>query len=343
MTEKWISDETESKEADFRGILRMHVNICKGILSRYSGPPYLYADLYAGPGNLEYNGSEFLGSPLIAQEELIRAGLPYEAIHFERDADVANKLREALYVPRSVLWWPDPECSPVYSEACQEGFPRWLRKAGRQPKRYGITYVDPIRDEIPVGVLNQAAHLMPKVDLLSYVSATQYKRRRGADLKRNGTSDKPLLSDHVSAVRKKYALIRKPRDAWQFTFILWSNWASFPEWTQAGFHRLDSDAGARILDQLDLTGPQHHQKVNAPLPFDEVPYRTYAEYLKHPRFLRIRAQVFERASGVCERCKERPPTEPHHLRYPRWGTFDVPENMIAVCHPCHCDIHGKAA
>jgi hypothetical protein len=45
---------------------------------------------------------------------------------------------------------------------------------------------------------------------------------------------------------------------------------------------------------------------------------------------------------MCERCHGRPPTEPHHLRYPSWGTFDVPENMIAVCHPCHCQIHGKA-
>ncbi|MGW4663225.1 HNH endonuclease [Streptosporangium sandarakinum] len=71
------------------------------------------------------------------------------------------------------------------------------------------------------------------------------------------------------------------------------------------------------------------------------PYRSYREYLKHPKFLEVRAQVFERAAGRCERCHEWPPTEPHHLHYPPWGTFDVPENMIAVCHPCHCEIHGK--
>lgn len=76
---------------------------------------------------------------------------------------------------------------------------------------------------------------------------------------------------------------------------------------------------------------------------DDLPYRGYREYLRHPRFLEIRAEVFERAAGLCEQCGLRPPTEPHHLRYPPWGTFDVPENMIAVCHSCHCDIHGKAA
>lgn len=79
---------------------------------------------------------------------------------------------------------------------------------------------------------------------------------------------------------------------------------------------------------------------NPPRPGDQ-PYHGYAEYLKHPRFLEIRAQVFERAGGLCERCGKRPPTEPHHLRYPPWGAFDVPENLIAICHQCHCDIHGK--
>lgn len=72
-------------------------------------------------------------------------------------------------------------------------------------------------------------------------------------------------------------------------------------------------------------------------------YRTYAEYLRHPKFLEVRTVVFERAGGRCERCGLRPPTEPHHLRYPPWGTFDVPENLIAICHGCHCDIHGKAS
>ncbi len=71
------------------------------------------------------------------------------------------------------------------------------------------------------------------------------------------------------------------------------------------------------------------------------PYRTYAEYLKHPKFLAIRAVVMARNGGLCERCNNRRATEPHHLKYPPWGTFDVPENLIAVCHPCHCVIHGK--
>lgn len=70
-------------------------------------------------------------------------------------------------------------------------------------------------------------------------------------------------------------------------------------------------------------------------------YASYAEYLRHPKFLAIRAVVWERAAGKCERCKVRPPKDTHHVRYPKWGTFDVPENLLVICHECHCEIHGK--
>jgi uncharacterized membrane protein len=68
---------------------------------------------------------------------------------------------------------------------------------------------------------------------------------------------------------------------------------------------------------------------------------SYAEYLRHPRFRAVRAVVMARSGAVCERCHQRPPTEVHHLRYPPWGTFDVPENLIAICRQCHAEIHGK--
>ena len=34
-------------------------------------------------------------------------------------------------------------------------------------------------------------------------------------------------------------------------------------------------------------------------------------------------------------------TEVHHVRYPPWGTFDTVDNLLAVCHECHCEAHGK--
>jgi len=330
VADEWISAETEPKEADFRGILGMHLQICKGIRSRQGGPPYLYADLYAGPGQLSFNGKEFQGSPLIFLDLAAKEGLPYEAMCFERDPDVAERLSGAV----ASLNGSRPA---VYPEPCETGFSRWLDSAGRRRNQYGLIYSDPIKDEIPHRLLSRAAAMLPRVDILSYVAATQYKRRRGVD------PERPFLSDHVRAIGKDVVLIRRPHTAWHWTFILWSNWVNFPQWERRGFYRLDSEIGSEIMKQLDLSSREHKELANTPLPFEREPYRSYAEYLRHPRFLKIRAEVFERAAGLCERCGQRPPTEPHHLRYPPWGTFDVPENMIAVCHQCHCEIHGKAA
>lgn len=329
--EEWVSPETELKERDFQGILSMHLQICKGIRARWGGPPYLYADLYAGPGHLQFNGRPFLGSPLIFLELAAKTGIPYEALCYEKDPAVALELSQAV----AGLNGARPA---ICAQPCEVGFKRWLDALGRpQRQQFGLIYSDPIRDEIPRLLLAKAAALLPRVDILTYVSATQYKRRRGAN------PERPFLSDHVQAIGKKVVLIRRPTTAWHWTFILLSNWVNLPEWRKQGFYRLDSSDGAEIMKQLDLSAREHREAANTPLPFEQPPYRTYAEYLKHPRFLKIRAQVFKRAAGLCERCRKRPPTEPHHLRYPPWGTFDVPENMIAVCHPCHCEIHGKAA
>lgn len=266
-SDTWISAETERKEVDFRGILRMHITICKALTKRHHAGPYLYADLYAGPGHLEFNGRRFLGSPLIAQDLLTQANMPYEAIHFEKDPEVAARLTKSLWQPTSLLDAPSAENSPIFNEPFETGFPRWLTATGRQPDRYGLVYSDPIRDEIPYGLLNKAAALMPRVDLLSYVSATQYKRRRGQDLKRNGSTELPLLGDHIRAVDKRIALIRKPLSAWQWTFVLWSNWVDMPAWTNHGFHRIDSTEGQQILDRLNLTEREYREKANPPLPF----------------------------------------------------------------------------
>ena len=267
VADEWISAETEAKERDYRGILEILVPASKGIIKRYGGGPYLYVDLYAGPGWLEFEGRRFPGSPLIAQDILTRYGVEHEAVHFERESEVAARLAEALWVPTSLLDTPDPDNAPIRVEACQEGFPRWLAEAGPQPRRHGLVYADPIRDEIPVDLLNQAAKYMPRAELLSYVSATQYKRRRRGDFRRNGHTDKAVLSDHVNAVNKQYGLIRKPekRTGWQWTFVLWTNWGDMPTWEGRGFYRLDSEVGKRILDECDLTRSEQHGKANTPL------------------------------------------------------------------------------
>lgn len=331
MAESWISAETEPKEADFRGILNMHMSIAKAIIVRQAGPPYLYIDLYAGPGRLAFRGKEFDGSPLIFMDTAKQLDVQTVSAFYEQDPAIADRLKGALASAGGTGHFE------VHPERCEVGFPKLLERMGTRGW-YGLIYSDPIRDEIPHALLNAAAQKLPRVDLLSYVSATQYKRRRGVD------ENRPFLADHIAAVDKKFALIREPIGMWQWTFVLWSNWDGLPDWKRRGFYRLDSERGQQIMERLNLSAREQTETANTPLPFDnDPPYSSYREYLRHPRFLAVRAKVFEWADGICERCGVRPPTEPHHLRYPPWGTFDVPENMIAVCHQCHCEIHGKTS
>ena len=73
-----------------------------------------------------------------------------------------------------------------------------------------------------------------------------------------------------------------------------------------------------------------------------MPYKNYKEYLQHPAFLKVRKTVMNDAKHTCQDCKTARATEVHHLKYPKWGTFDVPENLVAICHQCHCKRHGAS-
>jgi len=70
-------------------------------------------------------------------------------------------------------------------------------------------------------------------------------------------------------------------------------------------------------------------------------YATYQEYLNHPRFRAIRKQAMENAKWTCQDCHKNRATEVHHLKYPPWGEFDIVENLLPICHMCHCKRHGK--
>ena len=71
-------------------------------------------------------------------------------------------------------------------------------------------------------------------------------------------------------------------------------------------------------------------------------FRSYRDYLSHWLFRAIRETAMRKAKRLCIYCGDQA-TEVHHIKYPKpWGTFDVPENLQPICHPCHCRIEGKA-
>jgi len=68
-------------------------------------------------------------------------------------------------------------------------------------------------------------------------------------------------------------------------------------------------------------------------------YFSYGEYLRLPAFRDVVEIVKSRSAGVCELCRSRTATEPHHVRYCRWGDVDTPDNLLHLCHQCHTDAH----
>lgn len=79
-------------------------------------------------------------------------------------------------------------------------------------------------------------------------------------------------------------------------------------------------------------------------------YKTYSEYLRHPKFRAVVQKCIERSNGRCEAeidwhddgpvlCNKEAPLEPHHVVYPEWGQFDVPENIQMICRECHENAH----
>ena len=251
---KWISAETWQKECHFRGILEMHIRIVKGISSRWPIPPYLYADLHAGPGYLkDPRRGSYNGSPLIFLDQSSHLER-FEALFFEKQPEVADQLRRSVWHAAATL---HRRLQPtVFAECCEDAMARWLRRTGRNVRRYGLIYSDPIGKRIPVELLQQAAVALPRTDILCYPSATAYKRE-----------GKYRLADDIDAIGKRYALIREPQGPWQWTFILLTNWAEFPAWEKAGFYRVDTGRGQEILSQLNLTSREFHAQRNAELPF----------------------------------------------------------------------------
>jgi hypothetical protein len=66
----------------------------------------------------------------------------------------------------------------------------------------------------------------------------------------------------------------------------------------------------------------------------------YQWYLGSAFWRERRVAAFRLAKGICERCKKRPATEVHRLRYIRIFN-ELPCDLQAVCRQCHGDIHHK--
>lgn len=66
----------------------------------------------------------------------------------------------------------------------------------------------------------------------------------------------------------------------------------------------------------------------------------YQRYLCSREWAELRNAVLSRCGGICERCRWVPASHVHHLTYIR-KYRERPEDLMAMCAPCHEFTHGK--
>jgi hypothetical protein len=249
------SAETRVKQEQLREILGYHMaGTWDGVLSKYRRelwahhPRYLAWDLYAGPGRYQ-DGS--IGSPLILLEEAGTRGVDIDAGFFERDPETARRLRGVLAEART--HWPllAGQFHVIVGDHT-EMVPQTLARLPERVRHpaFGLVYSDSNGEALNVGLLQQISKpwVLQRLDFLGYISATAYKRRRGASLDGAG-----YLLDDLKALGKSCIWIREPRGQWQWTFVIASAWDKLPVPKRLGFHRSESPKGREILDYLNLS------------------------------------------------------------------------------------------
>lgn len=69
-------------------------------------------------------------------------------------------------------------------------------------------------------------------------------------------------------------------------------------------------------------------------------WAAYEQYLAGPLWAKKREKVFERASGICEGCRDKPANQVHHLSYEHVGDEYLFE-LVAICDECHGKLHSE--
>lgn len=333
------SDYTETKQRHFAAVVQTHLRVAKGIFQKSNSkkyknwiqPQYLYVDMYAGSGS---NFENVPGSPVIFLDQARKVGINNVPIFIEENEYSAVQLNDELRRKGATNFQVVNSTNKLHIEKMIASPP--------PSKQIGLAYLDP--NGIPDFDLIKRLSFVPqyeKFDFLINCPATAIKRAKSV---KSCKQAKNLIEELVS-INKNYWIIREPIGRWQWTFLIGTNWNSFPKFKNLGFWPLSSPQGRNIAINLSYSASEI-EKLNK-----DRWYKDYNEYLSHPFFKLIRKEVMANARGnierlkkwgpVCQVCKNDFAMDVHHEKYCEWGEFDVPENLIAVCRKCHCDIHGK--
>lgn len=232
------SGNTPTKDVHFREIIKTHLKIVRVITRKYSWahPDYHYLDLNAGPG-IDQNNR--VGSPIEFVSQANAAGVEYAAWFHEENPKTAQRLSNFI----------NSNCQIVLGDH-NETLPKLLP---RIPKNaYGLIYADPTGKIPPFELLSKFSRYSKLIDILIYVSSANIKREYFAPK----CECNKRLSQFMAMISKQNWIVRQPQAKHQWTFLIGSNWDSFPVFEKLGFHRTTSIEGQAIMHRLDTTNKE---------------------------------------------------------------------------------------
>jgi hypothetical protein len=253
-----VSENTHLKQEHFTVVMNTHMAIVRSIMQRkaWVDPHYVYIDLNAGAGRYtDERGTPITGSPLRTLAIADRLALPLWGCLCESNRRTAAALQGALTAwgleeqggtlrRGATAMWIAPasylEGVPHFLDACLP--PTTRRKA----PYYGMIYSDENGAIPPFALLGECARRLPYCDLLIHVAATTIKRQRYSPAH-------PLmlrLDELMATVPKTTWVVREPYTHQHWTFLIGTNWDSFPRFRKQGFWPVSSPEGASILRRL---------------------------------------------------------------------------------------------
>lgn len=204
---------------------------------------YFHADLHAGCG---YNAKVRLpGSPLVFLDCARRAGLQYEALFVESDAERASSLSYNYAI------YPDENAHVVHGEndCVHELLPAWIEACGIDPaKAFGTVFVDPTKpSEVPWPSLNMLFARCPKMDVIVNFPGTSVKRLPQ-------DHDSRVTPEQVARLLNKsdWLIERNPRGDQQWLLMLGRNFA-YGDYQRIGFVKWSSPAGQAVIERVTKT------------------------------------------------------------------------------------------
>jgi len=237
------SDNTPQKQEFLETIVSTHLNIVQRIIPKYSSNYnfYQWIDLNSGCGI----NPNCIGSPFVFLNAVRNRKMAWIA-HF---IDINNHLCKELYQNIFINYLDiigqcithNGDNAVIGKQIIQD-----IPSCGKQV--YGMIYSDE-NGEVNFDALAEISKLnnAHKIDFLIHIGATALKRVNGV------YKNRYKLTDGMKLIKKKHWLVREPYGKNQWTFLLGTNWDSFPEFKSRGFFNSNSKEGIEILTRLNYT------------------------------------------------------------------------------------------